>query len=179
MVSADARQLLAGLLLDGVLDVADDLLGLVLATVDEQPARALGDVAADEQDADGEHGAEPEGEPPAQLRVRRWSGRAAGWSAARPPAAPTQNEPLMAMSIRPRYLAGISSSIAELMAAYSPPMPAPVMDRQTKYHVGFIENAVSTVPTSRRPSVIRNSFFRPNRSVSWPKNSAPMQAPAT
>lgn len=40
-----------------------------------------------------------------------------------PPAAPTQNEPLMAMSTRPRYLAGMSSSIAELMAAYSPPMP--------------------------------------------------------
>ena len=53
----------------------------------------------------------------------------------------------MATSTRPRYLAGISSSIAELMAAYSPPMPAPVRKRQAKYHVGVIENAVSTVAT--------------------------------
>ena len=64
-----------------------------------------------------------------------------------PAMAPTQKEPLMAMSMRPRYLAGMSSSIAELIAAYSPPMPAPVMARQAKYQVGFMENAVSTVPT--------------------------------
>ena len=64
-----------------------------------------------------------------------------------PAAAPIQKDPLMAMSIRPRYLAGMSSSMAELIAAYSPPMPAPVIARQTKYHIGFIENAVSTVPT--------------------------------
>ena len=62
-----------------------------------------------------------------------------------PPAAPIQNEPLITTSIRPRYWAGISSSIAELIAAYSPPMPAPVKKRQTRYQVGFIENAVSTV----------------------------------
>ena len=62
-----------------------------------------------------------------------------------PAAAPTQNEPLMAMSTRPRYRAGMSSSIAELMAAYSPPMPAPVRNRAAKYHIGVIEKAVSTV----------------------------------
>ena len=64
-----------------------------------------------------------------------------------PPAAPIQNDPLIATSTRPRYFAGISSSMAELIAAYSPPMPAPVRNRRTKYHVGFIENAVSTVAT--------------------------------
>ena len=64
-----------------------------------------------------------------------------------PAAAPSQNEPLIARSTRPRYLAGISSSIAELMAAYSPPTPAPVRKRQAKYHIGFIERAVRTVPT--------------------------------
>ena len=53
----------------------------------------------------------------------------------------------MATSTRPRYFAGISSSMAELMAAYSPPMPAPVRNRAAKYHAGFIENAVSTVAT--------------------------------
>ena len=64
-----------------------------------------------------------------------------------PSAAPTQNDPLMAMSTRPRYLAGISSSIAELIAAYSPPMPAPVMKRAAKYHNGVVANAVVTVAT--------------------------------
>ena len=41
----------------------------------------------------------------------------------------------------------MSSSIAELIAAYSPPMPAPVRNRAQKYHIGFIEKAVSTVAT--------------------------------
>ena len=53
----------------------------------------------------------------------------------------------MAMSTRPRYFAGISSSIAELIAAYSPPMPAPVMKRAAKYHSGVVANAVVTVAT--------------------------------
>ncbi len=43
--------------------------------------------------------------------------------------APAQYVPLTAMSTRPRKRAGISSSIAELIAAYSPPMPAPAMNR--------------------------------------------------
>ena len=74
-------------------------------------------------------------------------GSSSGIVSSAPAAAPTQNEPLMATSTRPRYFAGISSSIAELMAAYSPPMPAPVRNRQAKYHMGLIENAVSTVAT--------------------------------
>jgi hypothetical protein len=48
-----------------------------------------------------------------------------------PRVAPSQNEPLMMRSTRPRTRAGISSSMAELMAAYSPPMPAPVKKRVT------------------------------------------------
>jgi hypothetical protein len=44
---------------------------------------------------------------------------------------PSQNEPLMIRSTRPRSRAGISSSMAELMAAYSPPIPAPVKNRHT------------------------------------------------
>ena len=64
----DLRELFAGLLFDRVLDLADDLLRLLVAPVDEEPARALGHVAADEQDADAEHGADPEGEPPADVR---------------------------------------------------------------------------------------------------------------
>jgi hypothetical protein len=43
---------------------------------------------------------------------------------------PSQKEPLMTMSTVPRTLAGISSSMAELTAAYSPPIPIPVRNRQ-------------------------------------------------
>ena len=46
-----------------------------------------------------------------------------------PRIAPAQYVPLTAMSTLPRNRAGISSSIAELMAAYSPPMPIPAMNR--------------------------------------------------
>jgi hypothetical protein len=44
---------------------------------------------------------------------------------------PSQKVPLMARSTLPRRRAGISSSIAEFTAAYSPPIPAPVRKRQT------------------------------------------------
>ena len=49
--------------------------------------------------------------------------------------APPQYVPLTAMSTRPRNLAGISSSMAELIAAYSPPIPIPAMKRdpQSQY----------------------------------------------
>jgi len=47
-----------------------------------------------------------------------------------PRAAPPQYVPLIAMSTCPRYFDGISSSIAELIAAYSPPMPSPAMNRK-------------------------------------------------
>ena len=48
-----------------------------------------------------------------------------------PSAAPSQKVPLIARSTRPRTRAGISSSIAELIAAYSPPMPKPVRKRNS------------------------------------------------
>ena len=64
-----------------------------------------------------------------------------------PAAVPSQNEPLMIRSTVPRTRAGISSSIAELIAAYSPPMPAPVKKRQTANHRNEPENAVATVAT--------------------------------
>ena len=62
-------QPLTSLVGDGLLDVGDDPLGLVLAAVDEQPARALRHVAADQQDPDGQDRAEAEGQPPAPLGV--------------------------------------------------------------------------------------------------------------
>ena len=74
-------------------------------------------------------------------------GSSSGIVSSEPAAAPIQNDPLMATSTRPRYFAGMSSSIAELMAAYSPPMPMPVRKRAPKYQSGLIEKAVSTVAT--------------------------------
>ena len=64
-----------------------------------------------------------------------------------PRAAPTQKDPLIATSTRPRYALGISSSMAELIAAYSPPMPAPVKNRAMKYQSGLGAKAVATVAT--------------------------------
>ncbi len=62
-----------------------------------------------------------------------------------PIAAPIQKLPLITRSIRPRTRAGISSSIAELIAAYSPPMPNPVKKRQRKKNQAVQENAVTAV----------------------------------
>ena len=49
---------------------------------------------------------------------------------AAPSAAPIQKLPLMARSVQPRRRAGIISWMAELIAVYSPPMPAPVRKRK-------------------------------------------------
>ena len=79
--------------------------------------------------------------------LAKWSSLSRKTDRAAPKAVPSQKEPLMMRSTRPRTRAGMSSSMAELMAAYSPPIPAPVKNRQTKNHIGFIENAVRTVAT--------------------------------
>jgi hypothetical protein len=54
--------------------------------------------------------------------------------ASEPIAVPIQNEPPMIRSTAPRTRAGISSSTAEWIAEYSPPTPAPVMNRQARNH---------------------------------------------
>ena len=61
-------ELLFVLLLDGPLDVADDRLRLLLATVDEEPARTLRHVSANDENAQTDHGAEQEREAPADAR---------------------------------------------------------------------------------------------------------------
>ena len=66
-------------------------------------------------------------------------------AATAPSAAPTQNEPLITRSVQPRTRAGISSWMVELIAAYSPPMPAPVMKRKSRKLQRFHENAVAAV----------------------------------
>ena len=53
-------------------------------------------------------------------------------------AVPIHQELLIASATRPRTRAGTSSSIAELIAEYSPPMPAPARTRKSmndqKFH---------------------------------------------
>jgi hypothetical protein len=49
------------------LDRADDLLCLLIATVDHQPAWALGHAGADEHDAEAKQRADPEAQPPTHI----------------------------------------------------------------------------------------------------------------
>ena len=62
-------------------------------------------------------------------------GRKAGSSAttapSAPSAAPIQKLPLITRSVKPRLRAGISSWIVAFTAEYSPPIPAPVMRRNS------------------------------------------------
>ena len=53
----------------------------------------------------------------------------------------------MIRSTVPRTRAGMSSSMAELIAAYSPPIPAPVKKRHTAKSRNVDVNAVATVAT--------------------------------
>ena len=66
---------------------------------------------------------------------------------AAPNAAPSQYEPLIARSTQPRARAGISSSIAELIAAYSPPIPRPVRNRKAQNEAALQVRPVRTVAT--------------------------------
>jgi hypothetical protein len=68
--------------------------------------------------------------------------------------------------------------MAELIAAYSPPMPEPARTRKAAKLAKFQENAVATVKMRYTPSVTMKSFLRPTRSVRYPKRSAPATAPA-
>ena len=63
--------------------------------------------------------------------------------ASEPAAAPSQKVPLIARSAQPRTRAGISSSMAELIAEYSPPMAAPVRKRKNAKLTKFQEKAVN------------------------------------
>ena len=114
---------------------------------------------------------------PKAMRQLMSGARSPGWSrttlSPAPRAAPTQNVPLMARSTLPRTRAGMSSSMAELIAAYSPPMPKPVRNRQNANDVMLHVNAVSTVATRYTSNVTRNMRLRPSRSASRPKKSAP------
>jgi hypothetical protein len=67
--------------------------------------------------------------------------------------------------------------MAELIAEYSPPMPAPVMKRQIANAAKSLQSAVAPVPRTYTPSVTKKRRLRPNRSVSQPNRRAPATAP--
>lgn len=62
-----------------------------------------------------------------------------------PAIVPSQYVPLIERSTQPRRRDGISSSIVELIAAYSPPIPIPVNARKTAKLAKSHANAVSAV----------------------------------
>src|SRR3954469_15148617 len=95
-----------------------------------------------------------------------------------PRAAPPQKVELISRSTCPRMRAGMSSSTAELTAAYSPPIPAPVRARNSVKLKKFQEKAVRAVAVRYRAIVIVKSFFRPQRSVRYPNIRAPSTEPA-
>src|ERR1700727_2286063 len=64
---------------------------------------------------------------------------------AEPAAAPSQYVPLITKSTRPRTLAGMNSSIAALVAAYSAPIAEPLKKRARKKYHGANAKAVATV----------------------------------
>ena len=67
------RQRLAGFPFNVGFDLADDPLGFLVVSVNEQPARAFRNVAPDQQHEDAEEGADAEREPPSDVgrEVRR------------------------------------------------------------------------------------------------------------
>src|SRR3989440_8156040 len=83
----------------------------------------------------------------------------------------------MIRSTAPRTRAGINSSIAELIAEYSPPIPAPVIARNRINHHTLNENPVAIEPPKNTNNVIMNNFLRPIRSANEPKYNAPAHAP--
>ena len=129
-----------------LLDIVDDSLCLAFFAMDQKPARTFRHVAAHHENAQPQHGADPEHEPPAQCRRYRFQMQYST-DASEPRKAPIQNVELMMRSTWPRTRAGISSSTAELMAAYSPPIPAPVKLRNRQKLQKFQENAVAAVAT--------------------------------
>ena len=62
-----------------------------------------------------------------------------------PSIAPNQYVPLIARSTQPRWADGMSSSIVELIAEYSPPIASPVAKRQMVKLQTSHENAVASV----------------------------------
>jgi hypothetical protein len=109
--------------------------------MDEHPAGALRNVATHQQDGEAEHRAETEREPPAQVggeealveQDHRQDRAAGGAKPERP--VDDQIDPTADPG-------GISSSMAELMAAYSPPIPAPVKNRQRYSAIAHQRHAV-------------------------------------
>ena len=123
----------------------DDALGLVGAAVRDQPARALRHVAPHQQDRHRQHRAEREAGAPAPATGPSTRGSSSTRLSPAPSAAPIQKLPLIARFTRPRTRAGISSSMAELIAAYSPPMPRPVTKRHSAKKAKSGEKAVASV----------------------------------
>ena len=113
------------------LNFGHDLFRFLCVSVDHQPSRALRHPEPENENRQPEHRACAENEPPSQpegkhARVEQIEREHCAQCGANPVGAIL----LIDKSTCPRSRAGINSSIAELIAAYSPPMPAPVSARK-------------------------------------------------
>ena len=162
---------------DRSLDLRDDGLGLVDAAVEQEPPRALGDVMAQEEDRAAEHGAEERTRNASRSRAAE----ARVEKDEREPGAERDAEPVGAVDGEidaPRRRAGISSSIAELIAAYSPPMPAPVSARER----GERQQSSTRAPWASVPNSVdrerdEEEAFAPERVGESPEDEARRRRP--
>ena len=73
--------------------------------------------------------------------------------------------------------AGTSSSMAELIAEYSPPMPAPAKKRQTAKTQQVGDDARQRRGDEVEHERDEEQALAAERSVRWPKTSAPATSP--
>jgi len=128
--------------------------------VDAEPAQILRHMAARREYEQAQQSPDAEADAPANIdrenvRIEQHQRCARAERRADPEAA------LMMSATRPHTRAGTNSSIAELTAAYSPPMPSPVTQRQTAMLAKSHEKAVSRVPVRYTARVAKSNRKRP------------------
>jgi hypothetical protein len=112
----------------------------------QQPTWTLGKVPPHQQDGEPQDPSNEEAEPPAHIeseetRIQQQECGRSSDRCAQPVGAVDEKVD------RSRTRAGISSSMAELMAEYSPPIPMPVKKRKAKNIHASRDSAVSMVAT--------------------------------
>ena len=174
----DRREFLPGLA-DLLLDLGHHLVGLVLAAVRDQPARALGQHPAHDDDEDGQHRAQQERQPPAHVGGevveedvgdQRAQDRAGPVAAVDPDVDP-------APVLRGHHLIDRGVDRRVLPAdAHPGHEPGEVEEHQPAGMVPGHERG-QPLPIRYSSSVRTNSRLRPRRSDILPNTSAPTISP--
>ncbi len=121
----------------------------------------------------------PEGDAPAEVRPVQFGIEQRHRRSECRPRRPASRLPLMARSMRPRRRGGLVPWIAELIAEYSPPLPAPVRKRKNRELSRFHREGGRRRRSPRwTPSVTLKSFLRPSLSGEMAgRRSGPSTAP--